>query len=108
MVGKNLSDMTAQEISEWMAELKREAREGGTLTDLPCPFCGKPRSQRSDYIRCQPCGVNWLDEEMHLEYQGRPYLSLDPRLVRQTPARMASATQPTADTGSAERSADAR
>jgi hypothetical protein len=56
-----------------MAKLKREASEGGELMELPCPFCGRPRSQRSDYIRCTPCGMNWLQGEE---------LSKDPRIER--------------------------
>lgn len=48
---------------ELMKQLQREAREGGELTELPCPLCGRPRSQRSDYIRCQGCGMNWLPGE---------------------------------------------
>jgi hypothetical protein len=39
--------------------VRRENVEGGDLRDCLCPFCGRPRSQRSDYVRCQPCGVNW-------------------------------------------------
>lgn len=43
--------------------MTREERlnEKGTLP--PCPMCGVPRVQRSDYVRCNPCGVNWLDGE---------------------------------------------
>ena len=55
------------------ASILHETQHGGTLKALPCPFCGLPRSQRSDYIRCQPCGVNWLPGED---------LSRDPRLTR--------------------------
>lgn len=32
-------------------------------TEPPCPFCKKPRVARSSYIRCNPCGINWLDGE---------------------------------------------
>jgi Zn-finger nucleic acid-binding protein len=35
--------------------------EVGTLP--PCPMCGVLRVQRTDYIRCNPCGVNWLNGE---------------------------------------------
>lgn len=43
--------------------MSREERlaEGGTLA--ACPMCGVLRVQRSDYIRCNPCGVNWLAGE---------------------------------------------
>jgi hypothetical protein len=61
-------------MRELIEKLKREALEGGELKDLPCPLCGKPRSQRSDYVRCQPCGKNWLDGED---------LTKDPRLSRE-------------------------
>jgi hypothetical protein len=56
--------------------------EVGTLA--PCPFCQKPRVQRSDYIRCNPCGVNWLQEEMHL----RDYLNRNPSAARSEAARI--------------------
>jgi hypothetical protein len=44
-------------------EAARQERltEAGTMP--PCPLCQKPRVQRSDYIRCNPCGVNWLNGE---------------------------------------------
>jgi len=51
------------EIAELIDKLKREAKEGGELKHLPCPMCGLPRSRRSDYIRCTPCGTNWLNGE---------------------------------------------
>jgi len=62
---------------ELMEQLKREAIEGGELLNLPCPLCGKPRSQRSDYIRCTPCAANWMEGED---------LSKDPRLSRKSGA----------------------
>jgi hypothetical protein len=51
----------------------REERlnEVGTLP--PCPFCGRLRVQRSDYVRCNPCGMNWLDGDD---------LGRNPQLVR--------------------------
>ena len=33
--------------------------EVGTLPE--CPMCGRARVQRSDYVRCNPCGLNWLE-----------------------------------------------
>lgn len=77
-------------VNEWrdrMERLKRETREGGELKDLPCPFCGKPRSQRSDYVRCQSCGVNWLQDEMGLPN----YLNRNPSAARSEAARMTQA-----------------
>lgn len=44
-------------------KLMSEATKGGELAELPCPLCGRPRSQRSDYIRCTPCGINWSTDE---------------------------------------------
>jgi hypothetical protein len=30
--------------------------------ELDCPFCQNPRVTRSDYIRCNHCGMNWLSD----------------------------------------------
>lgn len=49
----------AQEMLKTRETVLKENMEGGNLKDLPCPFCGLPRSLRSDYVRCQPCGKNW-------------------------------------------------
>ena len=43
-----------------------------------CPFCQTPRVRRSDYIRCNPCGVNWLDSERDLPN----YLNRNPAAAR--------------------------
>jgi hypothetical protein len=55
------------DVQKWMIEmpeqLRRENTVGGDLKDLPCPFCHRPRSQRSHYIRCNPCGTNWFAGE---------------------------------------------
>lgn len=72
----------------------RQFRVSEIGTEPNCPFCGTPRVERTSYIRCNPCGVNWLNEEMHLSN----YLSMDPRVVRREAARTASGTKPTADT----------
>jgi ribosomal protein L37AE/L43A len=56
-------------------EKKAAANEQGT--EAPCPWCGKARLRRSDYIRCNGCGVNWLDGED---------LSKDPRADRKAAA----------------------
>lgn len=60
----------------------KETTVGGGLE--PCPFCSIPRCQRSDYIRCAKCGINWTAGED---------LSHDPRVERRA-AFMASATAP--------------
>lgn len=57
----------------------------------PCPFCGKPRVSRSSYIRCQPCGKNWLNEEMNL----RDYLNRNPSAARWEAAHTGKETKPT-------------
>ena len=53
------------------SDAERRRNEKGT--ESPCPFCSRPRLRRSDYIRCNPCGLNWLPAED---------LSLDPRASR--------------------------
>lgn len=80
------------ELREYM-NLSREERLNEVGTEPDCPLCGKPRVSRSDYIRCNPCGVSWLQEEMHLAN----YLSSDPRIVRAAHARTANIQKPTAD-----------
>lgn len=65
------------ELTEYMA-MSREERLAEVGTEPPCPFCGTPRVLRSDYVRCNPCGVNWLAEEMQLP----DYLNRDPRVAR--------------------------
>ena len=39
--------------------MKEAAMEPGTLS--PCPLCKTPRSQRTCYVRCNKCGINWED-----------------------------------------------
>ena len=68
-------------------EAVRKERLNEPGTQAPCPFCQRPRVQRRDYIRCNPCGVNWLDEEMHLPN----YLNRNPSVARK-------AVVPTVDT----------
>ena len=68
----------------------RQERLNEVGTEPMCPFCGSPRVARSDYIRCLPCGVNWLNEEMNLP----DYLNLDPRVSRREAARTANGTKP--------------
>jgi ribosomal protein L37AE/L43A len=60
--------MTYEEQEE--ARRERLAEVG---TEPACPFCQRPRVRRSDYTRCDRCGVNWLDGED---------LSKDPRNER--------------------------
>lgn len=56
----------------------------------PCPFCKCNRVMRSCYIRCNHCGINWLDEEMHLPN----YLNLDPRVARKAVAPTETTSPP--------------
>lgn len=51
--------------------LRREIDKGGKLS--PCPKCGVPRVQRSSYIRCAGCALNWMPGEN---------LDRDPRIER--------------------------
>ncbi len=44
-------------------EMDRRERLSEVGTEMPCPFCKVPRVKRSDYIRCNGCGINWLDGE---------------------------------------------
>ena len=77
-------------MEAWLS-MTHEERMSEVGTEPDCPFCLKPRVSRSDYIRCNGCGVNWLDSEMGLP----DYLSLDPRVARRGVAPTGSGTQPT-------------
>ena len=52
-----------EDLGTWFGTIKqilrREIAIGGELKETPCPFCHLPRCQRSSYIRCQRCGINW-------------------------------------------------
>lgn len=79
-------------MEDWFKMTPQERiNEEGIEPD--CPFCHKPRVSRSDYIRCNRCGVNWLDEERHLPN----YLDVDPRVPRRAAALMANVTKPNAN-----------
>ena len=64
------------EMVEWAntirETLKKEIRDGGSIVDLPCPFCGLPRCEREAYIRCSKCGVNWTPDD---DYEKDPRFS---------------------------------
>ena len=74
-------------------EANRQDRMNEVGTEPPCPFCRRPRVKRSDYIRCNPCAINWLAEEMSLPN----YLNEDPRVSRQKAARTGNSTRPIAE-----------
>lgn len=69
-------------------EAARQERLSEVGTEMPCPFCNRPRVKRSDYIRCNPCGTNWLEGED---------ITQDPRKSRRTRAT-ASTEQETSGT----------
>lgn len=64
-------EQVGNELTAWIEGMREDQNAPGTLE--PCPFCKTPRNQRSDYIRCRPCGLNWLEGED---------LNRDPRLTR--------------------------
>src|ERR1700743_919752 len=65
-------------VEEQEAARLERLNEAGT--EPPCPMCGRPRVTRSDYIRCNPCGLNWTNGEQAID-------------------RHPLATQPTTSTG---------
>jgi ribosomal protein L37AE/L43A len=69
-------------LEQQEANRSERLAEKGTMP--PCPFCGTPRVARSDYIRCNQCGVNWLFHESHLPN----YLNRNPAAARSNPAGM--------------------
>lgn len=69
-------DIPTMTLEQQEAARQEGLNEVGTLS--PCPFCKRPRVQRSTYVRCNPCGLNWLDEEMHLP----DYLNRNPAAAR--------------------------
>ncbi len=73
-----------ENLLAWRDQLAKEVG-----TEAPCPMCQTPRVTRSDYIRCNQCGVNWL--------QGGENQSLDPRVERYH-ALMATARSKSAST----------
>jgi hypothetical protein len=58
-----------QEFSTAMSDYRKLIRsEAGNQE--PCPMCGASRVLRSDYLRCLPCGVNWLEGEDRSKHPG--------------------------------------
>lgn len=68
---------------KWRDTLRDEIKNGGS--ESPCPLCGFGRVQRSDYLRCVRCGLNWMNGEA---------LDRDPR--RQRLERFLAETKATA------------
>ena len=67
-----------EEIVAIKDKITREIRHGGELKDQPCPYCGLPRCQRSDYIRCSKCGLNWDMGMEPAEYERHPSMAGKP------------------------------
>lgn len=80
------------EASPWYS-LTPHQRINEPGTEPACPFCLNPRVVRSCYVRCNHCGINWLDEEMGLPN----YLNMDPRVARKVAALTGTATKHTAE-----------
>ena len=72
------------DMSQADIQASRQAVMDETGDMPPCPFCQRARVQRSDYLRCCRCGINWLDSEMHF----RGYLNRNPAAGRSEAARM--------------------
>jgi hypothetical protein len=89
--------MAELEKMKVLTEAEREARRQAILNEVgsepPCPFCWVPRVSRSNYIRCNRCGINWLDEEMKF----RDYLNRNPSAARWEAARMGSGIKSAAE-----------
>lgn len=79
------------EMTEWFKMTPQE-RINESGSEPPCPFCRHNRVMRSDYTRCNHCGINWLHEEMGIPN----YLNRDPRVARAEAAHMANPIKPTA------------
>ena len=62
---------------------RKTEKAGGSGDGTGVSVLPKPRVLRSDYLRCNPCGVNWLMEEMHLPN----YLNRNPSAARSEAAR---------------------
>ena len=87
---------TGNDLSKGLLEFRRMlATEEGT--EPPCPFCQVPRVRRTDYVRCNDCGVNWLDSEMHLPN----YLNRNPSAARMVTVAKQSAKTSEADVSTA-------
>ena len=54
-------------MNETMTYEEQEAARAVQLAEVgtgpDCPMCGRPRCERSDYLRCLACGVNWCPGE---------------------------------------------
>jgi len=48
-------------------EAARQERLNEPGTEPPCPLCQRPRVKRSDYIRCNRCGLNWTNGEQAID-----------------------------------------
>jgi len=71
--GRGDGTMDLSDLVKWREQIAKEVG-----TEQPCPWCKAPRVRRTDYIRCNPCGTNWLDSERHLPN----YLNRNPAAAR--------------------------
>lgn len=79
-------------------EANRQERLAEVGTEPACPFCQTPRVKRNDYIRCNPCGVNWLNGED---------ITTDPRKARKAEMlRTQGIASSRQDTGNTARTAE--
>ena len=90
-VGREDGTMEAAILQSGLVALRQQiATERGTQP--ACPFCQRPRVKRSDYTRCNPCGINWLDAERNLPN----YLNRNPAAARSSAPMDVSALPPAA------------
>lgn len=73
------------ELNHQAFEAARAAARNEKGEMPPCPFCQVPRVERSTYLRCLQCGINWLLEESHLPN----YLNRNPAAARSEAAAAA-------------------
>lgn len=83
-------------------EQARQDRMNEAGTEPPCPMCKKPRVTRTDYIRCNPCGLNWSEGQAI----DRHPLATQPTVS--TGTEIASGAQPAASTSDADGREDGR
>ena len=60
-VSSNLPTISNEDADKAKAQRMKAYRKGGDQS--PCPFCHVPRFQRTDYVRCCVCGINWSPGE---------------------------------------------
>lgn len=85
----------AESLTQADLDGARQERLNEKGTEPDCPFCGRARVRRSDYTRCNPCGVNWLEgEDLTADPRNQRYRSLVDHM-------RSTARPPTASSGGA-------